>query len=94
MRHVFFQRPRLRQNLGRSLIIVGCVLLVFVLSGCSYPGEASMCGTHAAECDGPDGALKNYAVGGAWYLDWFFDIINKIMANIAQQAVEIGVNLF
>ncbi len=77
------------------LLLLGLSLL---LSGCAdYPGADPPCTgsqKNAPGCDPPTSGLSDNPVGGEWYQDWAFKIVQKMLSNLAIQAVQLSVSVF
>jgi hypothetical protein len=82
----------------KTAVIVGLlVLLPLTLSACAYPGQDPPCtGARANEpgCANPAQDIKDDKPGGAWYVDWAFDIIRRFLSSVAITAVQAGVGIF
>jgi|GEM_PF-4275767 len=80
---------------GLLLLLLGLSLL---LSGCAdYPGADPPCTgsqKNAPGCDPPTTGLSDNPVGGEWYQDWAFKIVQKMLSNLAIQAVQLSVSVF
>ena len=77
--------------------LTGLVALMLVLSGCTYPGQDAPCvgaNRNAPGCVNPSQNITDDPNGGAWYDNWAFDILKRLMSSIAINAVKLGVSIF